>query len=128
MITVQDVNPTNVITGSTFQEKGQAMSKLTIAYRNLDSSPAIEEQVAERFADLEKLGAHIESCDAVIEASDRRQVSGREFTVRLKIGVPGPDIEVERRIGRSEPAPDVNQAIREAFDVARRAILERKPR
>ena len=104
------------------------MSKLTIAYRNLDSSPAIEEQFAERFADLEKLGAHIESCDAVIEASDRRQVSGREFTVRLKIGVPGPDIEVERRIGRSEPAPDVNQVIREAFDVARRALLERKSR
>jgi ribosome-associated translation inhibitor RaiA len=128
MITVQDVNPTNVITGPTLQEMGQAMSRLTIAYRNLDSSPATEEQVAERFADLEKLVAHIESCDAVIEASDRRQVSGREFTVRLKIGVPGPDIEVERRIGRSEPAPDVNEAIREAFDVARRAILDRKSR
>lgn len=128
MITIQDVEPKNVITGPSLQEKGQAMSRLTIAYRNLDSSPAIEEQVAERFADLEKLGAHIESFDAVIEASDRRQVSGREFTVRLKIGVPGPDIEVERRVGRSEPAPDVNQAIREAFDVARRAILERKSR
>jgi ribosome-associated translation inhibitor RaiA len=104
------------------------MPGLTIAYRNLDSSPAIEEQVASRFADLEKLGARIESCDVVIEASDRRQVSGREFTVRMKIAVPGPDIEVERRVGRSEPAADVAVAIRQAFDVARREILERKSR
>lgn len=104
------------------------MSGLTIAYRNLDSSPAIEQQVSERFADLEKLGARIESCDVVIEASDRRRVSAREFAVRLKIALPGPDIDVERRVGRSEPAADVSQAIREAFDVARREILERRSR
>ncbi|WP_173933151.1 HPF/RaiA family ribosome-associated protein [Chelativorans sp. Marseille-P2723] len=104
------------------------MLGLMIAYRNLDSSPAVEEQINERFADLEKLGARIESCDVVIEAGDRRKVSGREFTVRLKIAVPGPDIDVERRVDRGEPAADVNLAIREAFDVARREILERKSR
>ena len=46
----------------------------------------------------------------------------------FKVVVPGPDIEVERRIGRSDPAADVRLAIREAFDAARRMILERKSR
>lgn len=100
---------------------------LSIAYRNLESSPAVEEHVARRFADLEKLGFRIENCQVVIEAGQRRN-SGREFAVRLKLGVPGPDIEVERKIGRSDPAADVNLAIHEAFDTARRMILERKSR
>lgn len=99
---------------------------LSIAYRNLDSSPTIEEHVGRRFASLQELEARIESCHVVIEASPRRQSSGREFSVRLKLVVPGPDIEVERRIGRSDPASDLNLAIHEAFDAARRMILERK--
>lgn len=61
---------------------------LSIAYRNLESSDAIEDHVRRRFSDLDKLEAKIESCHVVIEAG-QRQTSGREFTVRLKIAVPG---------------------------------------
>ena len=100
---------------------------LSIAYRNLDSSPAIEDEVRRRFAELEKIGARVESCQVVVEAGQWRS-SGREFTVRLKVVVPGPDIEVEQRVGRSDPAADVKLAIHEAFDAARRMILERKSR
>ena len=100
---------------------------LSIAYRNLESSDAIEDHVRRRFSDLDKLEAKIESCHVVIEAG-QRQTSGREFTVRLKIAVPGPDIEVERTVGRSEPAKDLNLAIHEAFEAARRIIVERKPK
>ncbi len=103
-------------------------TELKIAYRNLDSSPAIEEQVRRRLAELEKLESRIEGCDVVIEAGERRRSSGREFAVRLKLVVPGPDIDVERRVGQSDPAADVGLAIHEAFDAARRIIVERKSR
>ena len=111
-------------------QKGPGMPTVepSIAYRNLDFSPALEEQVRRRFADLHKLESRMESCHVVIEAADRRRSSGREFTVRLKLVVPGPDIDVERSIARSDAAADVGLAIHEVFDTARRLILERKSR
>lgn len=99
-----------------------------ISFRNIDPSDAVEDHVRRRIAELEEVYPRIISCEVVIEAPQKRKVSGREFTVRLKLGVPGRDIETSREVGRSGAAEDVNIAIHEAFDAARRILQDQDAR
>ena len=97
-----------------------------ITYRNIDRSPAIDEHITRRIAELEKTHPKIVGCDVVIDAPQKTKVTGTEFAVRVTLRVPGPDIHVERHVGRSGAAEDVNLAIHEAFDAVRRILNEQK--
>ena len=99
-----------------------------ISFRNIDPSEAVEDHIRRRIADLEEFYPRIISCEVVIEAPQKRKVSGREFTVHLKLGVPGNDIETSRDVGRSGAAEDMNLAIHEAFDAARRILHDQDAR
>ncbi len=99
---------------------------LTITFRHLDPSEAIETLVRQRFDDLEKLFPRIVSCGVVIEAPQKRKVSGREFKVHLKISIPGPDINVTSEGRDGVASENVNLAIHDAFDIAGRLLIERK--
>ena len=101
-------------------------SPANITYRNMDASPAIDDHVNRRIGELEKAHPHIAGCDVVVEAPDKKHVTGGEYIVRVTLRVPGPDIHVERHVGRSDAAEDVNLAIHEAFDAARRILKEQK--
>ncbi|WP_193176691.1 HPF/RaiA family ribosome-associated protein [Oricola nitratireducens] len=98
----------------------------SITFRNMDKSAVLETHVHKRIGELEKAHPHIVGCDVVIEAPQKKKVTGTEFAVRLTISVPGPDIHVERHVGRSGAAEDANLAIHEAFDAARRILKEQK--
>lgn len=95
-----------------------------ITFRNMDSSSAIEDHINRRIAELEKYHPRIVSCSVVVEASPKKHQTGREFGVELTINVPGPDIHVSRSMGRSRAPEDVNLAIHEVFDAARRKLKE----
>lgn len=95
---------------------------VTVTFRNLEPSPTVEAQVRERAADLEKFHPRIVGCDIVVEAPEKRKVSGRDILVRLKISVPGPDIQVSRRVGIAKSDENVRLAVHEAFDAARRLL------
>lgn len=99
-------------------------SEPTITFRNLDSSPAIEQKVRERIVDIEKYHPRITSCDVVIEMPQKPRVSGREFLVQINIRVPGPDIHVARSVSHSEAAGNLDLAIRDAFNAARRMLQD----
>jgi cold shock CspA family protein/ribosome-associated translation inhibitor RaiA len=101
-------------------------SSPSISYRNMDASADIDAHVNRRIAELEKTHPHIVGCDVVIDAPKKKHVTGGEFTVRITLRVPGPDIHVERHVGRSGANEDVNLAIHEAFDAARRILKEQK--
>jgi len=99
---------------------------LNVTFRNLDPSEAVESHVRRRFADLGKLHPRIVDGDVVIEAPQKRQVTGRPFKVHVRIGIPGPDINVTRESGDGDAARDVNLAINDAFETAGRLLVERK--
>ncbi len=96
----------------------------SITFRNLDPSPAVEEHIRQRIAELEKYHPHIVGCDVVVNAPQKNHVSGREHTIQLTIRVPGPDIRVSRSLGRSHAAEDLNLAVHKVFDAARRQLKE----
>ncbi|MFZ2102284.1 MAG: HPF/RaiA family ribosome-associated protein [Oricola sp.] len=99
---------------------------VNIAFRNMDGSAELEEHIHRRIAELEKTHPHIVGCNVVVEAPQKKHVTGTEFAVRITLSVPGPDIHVERHVGRSGAKEDVNLAIHEAFDAARRILKEQK--
>lgn len=99
---------------------------LTVTFRNIEPSEAIETHVRRRFEDLGRLHPRIVDGDVTIEAPQRRQVSGRPFKVHLRVGIPGPDINVTRESGTGTAAADINLAVNDAFETAGRLLVEKR--
>ncbi len=99
---------------------------LNVTFRNIEPSETVENHVRRRFADLGKLHPRIVDGDVTIEAPQKRQVSGRPFKVHLRIGIPGPDINVTRESGKGSAAEDINLALNDAFETAGRLLVEKK--
>lgn len=97
-----------------------------ITFRNMEPSDAIEGHVMRRVDDVEKCFDRIIGCDVVIEAAQKRKLSGRTFKVQVALQIPGPDVVVTRLVTRSNAAENVNLAIHEAFSAATRRLLARK--
>lgn len=99
---------------------------LNVTFRNIEPSEAVESHVRRRFDDLGRLHPRIVDGDVTIEAPQKRKVSGRVFKVHLRVGVPGPDVNVTRESEKGDAAEAVNLAVNDAFETAGRLLLERK--
>ena len=92
-----------------------------ITFRNMSSSPAVEEAIRERVSKLAQLYSRIAYCDVVIEAPHRHKSHGNHFKVRVALGVPGKELVVGRNPDDATHA-DVYLSIRDAFEAARRQL------
>ena len=92
---------------------------LQVTFRNLPHSEAIETNITEKAAKLDKFCKKIMSCRVVVEESQRRQHQGKLYSVRIDITVPGKELAVTR-----EEHEDVYVAVRDAFDNASRRLEE----
>uniref|UniRef100_Q11G12 Sigma 54 modulation protein/ribosomal protein S30EA n=1 Tax=Chelativorans sp. (strain BNC1) TaxID=266779 RepID=Q11G12_CHESB len=97
-----------------------------VTFRNMERSDAIEGHVMRRVEEVEKCFDRVIGCDVVIEAAQKRKLSGRAFKVHVALQIPGPDVVVTRLVARSKAAENVNLAIHEAFSAATRRLLARK--
>jgi len=66
---------------------------------------------------LEEFFKHITSCRVVVEVPHKHHHQGKQFNVRIDIGVPGSEIVVNR-----DHAEDIYVALRDAFDAAKRQL------
>lgn len=92
---------------------------LQLTIRDVPHSDAVEAHVREKAAKLEEFSGHIMSCRVVVEMPHKHSHQGRQYTVRLDIGVPGREIVVNR-----DHSEDVYIAVRDAFDAAKRQLEE----
>ena len=99
---------------------------LRIAFRNLDPSAAIKEDIARRVADLERIFNRITACSVVIEVphKSQREGQGRLFAVHIDLQVPDREIVVRRDPSSHHPHEDLPVAIHEAFETARRQLQD----
>lgn len=95
-----------------------------ITYRDMDSSPAIEQAVHERIAELEKVYDRITSCRVMIEEPHQHQRKGRLFHVRIDLTVPGSELVVGGKPDDNHAHEDFNVALRDAFRAAKRVLRE----
>ncbi len=96
-----------------------------ISFRNIDRSEQLEELIHQQIGRLEKVYPRIVDCEVVIHGPQKRRTTGREVNVKITVRVPGPDIHVERSVGKGEEQQDITLALHRAFDAARRELRER---
>ena len=92
---------------------------LQITMHGIGHSDALEANIRERVAKLERFHPHLVSCRVAVEQLRKHHLQGREFTIRLDLRVPGREIVVTR-----DHHEDIEVALRDAFDAARRQLEE----
>ena len=90
-----------------------------ISIRDIESSASLEERIRDKADKLDESFGHIMSCRVAVEMPHKHNHHGRQFNVRIDIGVPGREIAVNR-----SHHGDVYAALRDAFDAARRLLEE----
>jgi ribosomal subunit interface protein len=97
---------------------------LEIVFRGLDSSPAVDTDIHERVAKLEKFHANIISCRVVVEKHHRHHHKGGLFHVRIDLKVPDKELVVSREPGKHHAHENVYVAVRDAFNAMQRQLEE----
>jgi nucleotide-binding universal stress UspA family protein/cold shock CspA family protein len=95
-----------------------------IAYENMEPSPAAEQHVLRGLERLEHLGPEVLRARVTLARRNPRHLTGNLYDVHIALTLPGPDISVSRTAPPHHESEDLVTAIGEAFDSARRSLLE----
>jgi ribosomal subunit interface protein len=90
---------------------------LQISLHGIGQSDALYRAIREKAEKLDRYYDHIMSCRVVLELAGRHKRQGKQFSVRIDLKVPGGEIAVTK-----EHDEDVQVALRDAFDAARRQL------
>ncbi len=93
-----------------------------VTFRDMPVSDAVEAACWDEAAKLERYFDRITSCRIVIAESHHRHRKGNLFEVRIDLAVPGRLLTVSREPPKHQADEDIQVAIREAFDRARRQL------
>lgn len=96
-----------------------------IAFRNIQPTEELKDRIHEGIRSLEEVYDGIIACRVMVEETNHRN-SGKLNHVRLDITVPRNELVVNRRPPAHPASFDLPQAINEAFDKARRQLVEMK--
>jgi ribosome-associated translation inhibitor RaiA/cold shock CspA family protein len=103
---------------------------LEIAFHNLDSSAAAEQEIRAHVADLEKLYDRLISCRVRIDQRAKDRTGTIPPVVRIELGIAGRnDLVVSHEpdhLLRKYQHPDLHKAINEAFRKAERQLVDMK--
>ncbi|HHP7243160.1 MAG TPA: HPF/RaiA family ribosome-associated protein [Elainellaceae cyanobacterium] len=98
---------------------------LEISYRHVDKTEALESLIREKVDKLEDVCDHISSCRIAIEKPHEHPSSGTPYRVRIDLRVPpGHELAVDKSPDQGTQYEPLETLIREAFDAARRQLIE----
>lgn len=113
-----------------------------ITFRNMDTSPWVEDRIHEEAAKLDQFYDRITSCRVMVETPHRHHQRGRQHHVRIELGVPGTEIVVahepslhsdmthrgdgewKKHLEAHPQHKDLYLAIHDAFKEARRQLQD----
>lgn len=98
---------------------------LQIAFHNLDPSAEIEAKIRAEAERLDDYSDRIMSCRIVVDVPHRHHKEGNFYQVRIDLKLPGAEIAVRREPAEHAEYSDLDLAIRDAFDEARRQLEDR---
>lgn len=90
---------------------------LKIVVQDTEHSAALDDLIRKKADHLARYFPHIVGCRVAVDIPQKHSHQGKLFNVRVEVTVPGKEIVVAR--DRNE---DVNVALRDAFDAARRQL------
>lgn len=94
-------------------------TSLDISYRNLPVSQALNENIRERLAKLERVCSDVISCHVTVNLPHLGHRHGDRYEVTVSLKVPDKDLVSVRG-----PASDVYVAARDAFDAVQRQLTQ----
>jgi len=100
-----------------------------IVFHNMPASPALEADIRDRVAKLDRLYNHLIGCRVSVEHLHRSRQTGNIYEVHIELRVPGEDVVVSREPHHARERytdPDVGIAVRDAFRTAERRLLDYK--
>lgn len=95
---------------------------IEVSFRSLDHSDAVEADVREKIAGLERFYDRIHYCRVMVEAVHRHHHKGHLYDVHITLGVPGTDIQVSRTGPQDHAHEDIYVAVRDSFRAATRML------
>ncbi len=95
---------------------------MTINFRNIGPSDAVEAEIRRRADKLQRLNDHWQSFEVTVEAPHTNQTKGNQFQVHIDMKVPGAHLVISHDPGNSDAHDDIYVAIRDAFRAARRRL------
>jgi ribosomal subunit interface protein len=95
---------------------------LEITFRHMDSSAAVEANIREKAAKLERYFDRIIGCRVVIEAPHRHQHKGKLYSISINISVPGKELVVNNKRSKNHAHEDIYVAVRDTFNAAARKL------
>jgi cold shock CspA family protein/ribosome-associated translation inhibitor RaiA len=93
-----------------------------VSFDDLPVDEAVRDAVLRHVAELEDIYDRITGCHVVVALPHRHQLSGRLYSVRVDLVVPGAEIVVNRNHPLDHAHEDVYVALRDSFDAARRQL------
>src|SRR5437899_11702164 len=93
---------------------------LQVSFQELMPSDAVEAEIRRRAEKLEQICDRITRCHVTVSQLAKRHHQGKRYSVTLDLTVPGEELAVSRQ----QSEEDLNVAIRETFDSARRQLEE----
>lgn len=97
---------------------------LSLTFRGMDSSSAIEIDIGRYVEKLERRFGRIMSCRVVVEAPNKRRTKGRLYRVSVDLRVPGREI-ASNAVGPKDHAhEDMHVALRDAFAAVERRLQD----
>ena len=95
---------------------------LQVTFRNMKPSEAIEANIRNRAAKLERYYERIVSCRVAVEADHRHHNKGNLFHVRIEVGTPGGQLVASREPHLHHSHTDAYVAVRDAFNAIQRQL------
>jgi cold shock CspA family protein/ribosome-associated translation inhibitor RaiA len=90
---------------------------LKIMVQDIEHSAAVDSLIRKKVEHLSHYFPHIVGCRVAVDLPQKHTHQGKLYNVRIEITVPGKEIVVVR-----DEDQDVNVALRDAFDAARRQL------
>jgi ribosomal subunit interface protein len=100
------------------------MDILTVTFRGMDPSAAIETLVRERAKRLERYRDQLVACRVVVESPHRHHHQGRLFHIRIDVTTAGGELVVNRDHGDDPTHEDAYAAVRDAFEALERRLKD----
>ncbi len=98
--------------------------QIDITFRSMDASPAVEQAIRERAAQLDHVSHRVSRCEVVIEVPHRHHSHGQAYHVRLAVTVGDHVITVSHATSHDHAHTDVYVAIADAFHAALRQLRD----
>lgn len=103
-------------------------SPLKIAYKGMDSSPSLTALIEDKAQHLEKSYDGLTHCQVTIDQPAKHRSSDRLFQVRIHLGLPGHEVNVDTAVKQDARYSDAAIAVRDAFANADRQLRDLRQR